>query len=105
MKPKVVNISKLKKTWIYDNDYVYIGREGKGFSGIFGNPFPLKNEKDRDIVLEQYRSYLENRIETDKYFREEIKSLKDKILVCFCKPKPCHGDILVEIIERLNEEK
>lgn len=102
MKPKVVNMSKLKKSWILYDDYVYIGRAGKGFAGTFGNPFLLKNEKDRANVLEQYRVYLEDRIKTDENFREQVLSLKDKILVCFCSPKPCHGDILAEMVEKLN---
>lgn len=102
MKPKVVNISKLRKNWIFDSDYVYIGRAGKGLPGTFGNPFPLKSEKDRAIMLEQYREYLESRIETDRFFREAVVALKDKILVCFCHPKPCHGDVLAEVVERLN---
>lgn len=25
--------------------------------------------------------------------------MKGKILGCFCKPKSCHGDILVELVE------
>jgi hypothetical protein len=101
VRPKVVNISKLDKWWMHDDRYVYIGREGKGLSGIFGNPFHLEN--DRTAVLEQYRQYLEKKIE-DEDFKAKVIALKDKILVCFCKPKPCHGDILAEFVERLNAE-
>lgn len=102
MKPKVVNIKRLPKRWIYDDDYVYIGREGKGFSGTFGNPFPLEDEKDRDIILDKYRQYLENRVQEDAEFCNKVKNLKNKILVCFCKPKTCHGDVLAEMVEKLN---
>jgi hypothetical protein len=28
--------------------------------------------------------------------------LKGKVLGCFCKPKECHGDILVELVEKLD---
>jgi hypothetical protein len=28
------------------------------------------------------------------------KELKAKVLGCWCKPEACHGDILVEIIEK-----
>jgi hypothetical protein len=27
----------------------------------------------------------------------QIHELKDKILGCWCKPDPCHGDFLVEL--------
>ena len=29
-----------------------------------------------------------------------LDELKDKRLGCFCKPKSCHGDILIELIEK-----
>jgi len=30
-----------------------------------------------------------------------IYNLKEVNLVCFCKPKSCHGDIIKEIIEKV----
>jgi hypothetical protein len=84
-----------------DPQYVYIGRAGKGMSGDFGNPIVLERESDRDKVLQEYRIYLEKRVEEDVDFRTKVMDLRDKTLVCFCKPKPCHGDILVEMVEKL----
>jgi hypothetical protein len=37
--------------------------------------------------------------EHDPEFRESILALRGRRLVCFCKPLPCHGDIIVEYIE------
>jgi hypothetical protein len=28
-----------------------------------------------------------------------VLKLRGKSLVCFCKPKPCHGDIYVQILK------
>lgn len=102
MKTKVVNIKSLDKWWHLYEDYVYIGREGKGLPGPFGNPFLLEREADREKVLEQYRVYLEGRIQEDAGFCESVKALCGKTLVCFCHPKKCHGDILAEMAEKLN---
>ena len=93
---EVVNLYKAK----YD---VYIGRPGKGQDGYFGNPFRLDAEKDRDKILEQYRSYFLHRVENDPEFRRRILELRGKKLGCFCKPKKCHGDIIVEWLETHNE--
>ncbi len=92
MKTTVVNIRSDR----YD---VYIGRAGKGQSGYFGNPFRLTDQSARGSTLEKYREYFLNRIQTDSEFKQRILSLKGKKLGCFCKPHPCHGDIIVEYLE------
>lgn len=92
MKTTVVNIR-------YDQYDVYIGRAGKGQDGYFGNPFPLTDKSKRGSTLENYKAYFDKRIETDPEFKERIFSLKGKRLGCFCKPHPCHGDIIAEYLE------
>lgn len=93
---KVVNI----KTHRYD---VYIGRAGRGMDGYFGNPFPLAPGTTRGSVLEKYRDYFYKRIESDVEFKRRILALKGKTLGCFCKPEACHGDIIAEYLDSLNE--
>ena len=95
METKVVNIRNHK----YD---VYIGRAGRGQDGYFGNPFALKADEARGSSLEKYRKYFNNRLETDPEFRRRILALKGKTLGCFCKPHPCHGDIIAEYVDFLN---
>jgi len=94
---KVVNL--------YKEPYeVYIGRAGRGKEGYFGNPIlknkrcPLCNEVhvENGSTLNCYKKYLEIRIERDEEFKQKVKNLKGKVLGCFCKPKPCHGDLLKE---------
>ena len=89
---KVVNIFK-------DPYDVYIGREGKGQDGYFGNPFPLKKGEPRGSTLEKYKEYFHNKMLNDAEFKERILSLKGKTLGCFCKPNACHGDIIKEYLE------
>jgi hypothetical protein len=78
---------------------VYIGRPGKGKDGPFGNPFRLTREADRDVVLEQYRAWFLKRVCEDQLFRAAVLALRGRVLGCFCKPKTCHGDIIVEWID------
>jgi len=94
-KPKVVNIGH------GDSYDVYIGRAGKGCNGYFGNPI---REGTRKQKLDGFREYAFTRIQQDAEFRQKIKSLEGKTLGCFCKPKPCHGDILAELCVIINQE-
>lgn len=91
------------------SDYdVYIGRRGHGHDGYFGNPIvpgktcPVCGEvHSRGNTLKCYREYLEVRLEQDPDFRERVKALRGKVLGCFCKPRPCHGDVLLEFVDKV----
>ncbi|WP_167514932.1 DUF4326 domain-containing protein [Bacillus wiedmannii] len=81
---------------------VYIGRGSK-----WGNPFShLLNTQaifkvdTREESIEMYRKWIMQK----PNLLEELHELKGKTLGCFCKPKPCHGDVLIELIDRLAEE-
>lgn len=78
---------------------VYIGRAGKGMDGYFGNPFRIEPGMRRGDTLERYRKYFYNRLQTDSEFNRRINSLQGKTLGCFCKPGPCHGDIIKEYLD------
>lgn len=94
-KGKVVNIN-------HGDDYdVYIGRAGNGKDGYFGNPF---RDGTRSEKIIKYKEYAIDRIETDEEFRERVKHLHGKTLGCFCKPKECHGDILLRLANKLHFE-
>lgn len=92
MPTKVVNLLREK----YD---VYIGRKGKNKDGYFGNPFIMKEESDRQKVIDKYKLYFEDRIIRDPEFKSRVEDLRGKILGCFCKPLNCHGDIIVEYLK------
>jgi hypothetical protein len=89
---------------IYISGYdVYIGRAGKGQDGYFGNPFRLRAAEQRGATIERYRKYFHNRMETDPEFKCRVHELKGKTLGCFCKPYPCHGDVIAEYLNNLPE--
>jgi len=94
MDTQVVNIK-------YENYDVYIGRAGRGQDGYFGNPFILSLGEKRGASIEKYRVYFYERLNTDAEFKRRIHELKGKILGCFCKPYPCHGDVIAEYLETI----
>jgi hypothetical protein len=89
---KIVNIYKDK----YD---IYIGRAGRGQDGYFGNPFRLAPNEASGSTLQRYKEYFLKRLDNDPEFKERVLSLKGKTLGCFCKPNPCHGDIIIEWLD------
>jgi len=86
MKTTVVN----KNYELYD---VYIGRPSK-----WGNPFRPKgrSEKARLEAIRKYALWIAEQPELLKAAKTELRG---KRLGCYCKPKPCHGDILAEIAD------
>ena len=81
-KCKVVNLN------IDDYD-IYIGRDSK-----WGNPYLIGKDGSRQEVIEKYRK----RLLLNKKLLNDLHELEGKVLGCWCKPKPCHGDILVEFV-------
>lgn len=81
-------VNKYKES--YD---VYIGR-----GSIWGNPFTVQ-EYGRDIAISMYELYMRDRIKIFPEIIDELLELKGKTLGCFCKPQPCHGDILIKLIQ------
>lgn len=81
---------------------VYIGRPSK-----WGNPFThLKEDTKaefvvatREIAISKYREW----ILTQPALLNDLHELKDKTLGCWCRPHSCHGDVLIELIGKQNE--
>ena len=71
---------------------VYIGR-----GSIWGNPFEIGKDGTREEVIAKYKEYILAKPE----LLARLPELKDKILGCYCKPKPCHGDVLIELLKGL----
>lgn len=69
---------------------IYIGRGSK-----WGNPFVIGRDGDRSEVIEKYKKYVLSRED----LLDSLHELEDKVLGCWCSPKPCHGDILKELVE------
>lgn len=74
---------------INDEPYdVFIGRPSK-----WGNPFKVGVDGTRNDVILKYREYIIGN--TELY--NDLAELEGKTLGCYCKPKSCHGDMLVEL--------
>jgi hypothetical protein len=84
----------------FDSYDVYIGRHGKGKDGYFGNPFKLKPHESGGSTIERFRKYFYDRLKADHEFKNRVHELKGKKLGCFCKPSPCHGDVIAEYLNR-----
>ena len=92
MKTRVVHCKKEP----YD---VYIGRPS-----IWGNPFSHLsssnarfNVNTREDVIIKYKEWILKR----PNLLNRLHELKGKILECWCKPMSCHGDVLVQLIEKI----
>lgn len=94
----VEHLHKLKYEKKYCID-IFIGRPS-----ILGNPFPISKDCNRIESLAKYRVYLKNQIVNRTAVYKELRRIQileeknpDKLirLLCFCKPLPCHGDILL----------
>jgi hypothetical protein len=92
-KTRVVHVKKER----YD---IYIGRPS-----IFGNPFKIGQDGNREEVIEKYRQWISGSAFQDiepirrKSIVNCIRFLKGRILGCWCKPRACHGDVLAEMAE------
>lgn len=98
---KVINIKDAPIGWEDDPNYVYIGRGGRGHDGYFGNPYNIQSGRKRGSTLKKYKIYLQRKITMDREFEQRLRDLKGKTLVCFCHPKPCHGEIMIPYIDNL----
>jgi len=67
---------------------VFIARPSK-----WGNPFKREDGEGRQDVIEKYREYIKN-----SPLMDDLHELKGKTLGCWCAPKPCHGDVLLELL-------
>ena len=80
---------------------VYIGRPSP-----WGNPYSHKNGTKAQFkvatieeAIEKYREYLLSNPE----LMDKLSELRGKTLGCWCKPGPCHGDVLLELANEGSE--
>ena len=82
---------------------VYIGRPSK-----WGNPYTHKADSDtlaefivptRKEAINAYRGWIV--FGEGQHLLHDLHELKGKTLGCWCKPKSCHGDVLKELVDRL----
>lgn len=80
---------------------VYIGR-----GSPLGNPFIIGIHGDLENVIKMHRMHLANKlISRDPAIEVAMRNLHhDSKLVCFCAPKPCHGNTIEEFWNDLQGE-
>lgn len=91
---------------------IYIGRKMPGHpASRLANPFKIKPDGDRPEALQKYREWLEEQMQSDTPARQEIYRIIDLqkatgklLLLCWCKPNLCHGDVVKEIVEQIINE-
>jgi hypothetical protein len=96
-RPNVVN----KRKHVPTPSDVYIGRPSK-----FGNPFSHKDGtlaqfrvSTREEAIARYREW----IPTQPGLMAALPELAGKTLICWCKPAPCHGDVLADLVAALDD--
>ena len=63
----------------------------------WGNPFVIGKDGNREEVIAKYREWIEARPDL---LWSLLPELDGQRLGCWCAPLACHGDVLVELVER-----
>lgn len=74
---------------------VYVGRPSK-----WGNPFVIGRDGSREQAIELYRRYL-----YESGLINAIGELTGRDLVCWCAPKPCHADLMIELANGADDDR
>jgi len=94
--------------WRKGKDGEYIGRAMPRMgikASPLGNPYRLDEGVDRAVPIKQYERRLRVLLQQDTAERREIERLTelarhgDLVLLCWCAPLSCHGDVVKTIIE------
>ena len=83
--PKVYN----KRHKDIPKDAIYVGRPTR-----WGNPYHIGKHGDRDTIIKRFEVYAIAKHQRDPTW---LTPLRNKNLVCWCKPQSCHADILLKL--------
>lgn len=76
----------------------YVGRAAprQGLEASpFGNPYRVDVDGTRAEVIEKYRGWILSRPE----LHTRLYELRGRVLACWCRPEPCHADVLAELVD------
>ena len=96
-----------KRTYQGKGDYI-------GRPTVLGNPVKIGERcqfcgevhREGGSTLKCYKQYLWKQMNQNSAVKKAVRDLavrhrngEDIILICWCKPNPCHGDVLAKAIE------
>lgn len=91
---------------------VYVARQCADFAGsVLGNPFKRQKGQAPGSTLDNYRAWLRTEYGKGGAVRQELERLADLaeqgnlVLGCWCKPAPCHGDVIKEAVEGILRQR
>jgi hypothetical protein len=102
----ITRVINIKNDLSFDKNnpkYEYIGR-----GSYWGNPYSLLDNNFDDITRENVINQFKYDFENDAFInkkKSEVFKLAGKRLACFCKPEACHGDILADFLNSLDDGK
>ena len=76
---------------------------------IFGNPYPMESEKERNLVCDQFQIHFNMLIHEDQFFRDAVWNMaillkKGFKLACWCyskeDPKRCHAFTYLDYLKK-----
>jgi hypothetical protein len=74
----------------------YIGRGSK-----WGNRFRIGIDGDRATVIAKHERWLADQHD----LLRALDELRGHDLLCYCSPKPCHGDLLMRLANATRDER
>lgn len=86
-----------------DEKHIYVGRNMSIYvpgavGSIWANKFSVK-KYGRDKCLELYEADLRSKLSRDSSLKKKLEELRGCTLGCWCHPEPCHGHVLVKILD------
>lgn len=104
----VVHFDTVKDHWNWrtrqwdSTAFVYIARDNQEYHlprSPWANPIKLHSDSAdaRAAALDQYHTWITSSAE-GKALLSQLSKLRGRTLVCYCHPKPCHGDVLLELL-------
>lgn len=105
---KLVHFNAVKQYWDYrkqrwtQSGIIYIGRAWpyqRLPESLFANPFRIEKDTDelREDAIELYASWLLN--PKQARILRQIDMLRGMTMVCWCRPRRCHGDVLLKLLQ------
>jgi hypothetical protein len=92
---------KVRNNQNWNGEGIYVGR-----GSPLGNPYRITDESDREMVIQRYGAMLKNAIiKRDPKIITALWNIEAYLqkhgkcnLVCYCCPKPCHADIIKQVL-------